>query len=38
MKRMIQMFTVMLAAVVMNTTVTADMFAYWPLDEGEGFA
>lgn len=36
-KRMIQMFAVLLAAVVMSTVVQADMLAYWPLDEGQGF-
>jgi hypothetical protein len=36
-KRMIQMFAVILTVVVMSTAVQADMFAYWPSDEGEGF-
>jgi len=35
-KRMIQMFAVMLSVMVMGAVVQADIFAYWPLDEGEG--
>ena len=36
MKKMVQLFTVMLVVVVMSAVVQADMFAYWPLDEGVG--